>query len=495
MGKNTKTVIPSPMADRVLRVRTTNTAGVLIIIAAFLYFCGFLMQNLAPIVLGFAICLYLIYRRFRFSYKLRSANIRVDRKVLSRLNFKGHPITVRFSVEAGTPGLKVTAEDVLPRGFELAQGNNVIKFMTGNNKRFRTTYTVKATGRGYYKFDRTNITVRDTRGLYTTSFEKEAKADVLVHTDIDSIKKAKSLARKHSFELKSKPQRRGEGMPSMDYEGVRDFQSGDKLKDVDWKATARLTKVMTKIFETESNIPSIVCLDCSKAMRRSVRNTSKFDYGVDSALQVLKVLQSRGHPIGMIAYNENRIVQSIPPGTKKDHYNILLERVKSLPQTLEVEELDNKRTYNIKGSKELGDEQRDFLKKLSPFITGQIIDSHHQRRFRGVHLGMQRIVKNNPRGAMIILISDLETEPGSTLAALKYARHKGSKAYVISPYSPWFSLKRTELTSTILEEMYEEFIRKRDAQRSLRGIGIDMINVGPRTPSQAILGRLRRYAV
>ena len=65
--------------------------------------------------------------------------------------------------------------------------------------------------------------------------------------------------------------------------------------------------------------------------------------------------------------------------------------------------------------------------------------------------------------------------------------------YVISPYSPWFSLKKKEISVRILEDMYEEFQQKQSAESSLRKIGVDVINVGPRTPGAELLEGIRRH--
>jgi hypothetical protein len=65
---------------------------------------------------------------------------------------------------------------------------------------------------------------------------------------------------------------------------------------------------------------------------------------------------------------------------------------------------------------------------------------------------------------------------------------------VIAPYSPWFGLKKKEISVKILEDMYEEFVQKQNAETVLRKIGVDVINVGPRTPGAELVARLRRYA-
>jgi uncharacterized protein (DUF58 family) len=206
---------------------------------------------------------------------------------------------------------------------------------------------------------------------------------------------------------------------------------------------------MSKIFDAESTIPITVMLDCSRSMRKTVFNSSKLDYGTNSAIQLLKVLQSRGHPIGLLTFDENKVINHTLPDVKMAQYNLLLEMLKELPETLKEEVYASKgpKRYKLGKGRKLKEKERIFLRKVSPFVSQQSVDGEEADRFKGVYLGVQRILRTTHRGSLLILISDLETDIDTVHSALKLARVKRNKVYVIAPYSPWFGLKKKEISS------------------------------------------------
>jgi uncharacterized protein (DUF58 family) len=88
----------------------------------------------------------------------------------------------------------------------------------------------------------------------------------------------------------------------IDYYGVREFRSGDPLRHVHWKTTARRGELVVREFERETGTPLVVLVD-----NRAGNDTRK-EYGVllDAearlAASVVHYAHCAGHPVTMAAY-------------------------------------------------------------------------------------------------------------------------------------------------------------------------------------------------
>ena len=53
----------------------------------------------------------------------------------------------------------------------------------------------------------------------------------------------------------------------MEFDEVRHYQSGDDVRTIDWRVTARTGKVHTKLFREEKERPVFICTDLSQSMQ------------------------------------------------------------------------------------------------------------------------------------------------------------------------------------------------------------------------------------
>ncbi|MBY0500832.1 MAG: DUF58 domain-containing protein [Alphaproteobacteria bacterium] len=65
---------------------------------------------------------------------------------------------------------------------------------------------------------------------------------------------------------------RGQGL---EFEEVREYASGDDIRAIDWRVTARTGKAHTKIFRESRERSVIICVDVNESMRFGTRGTFK----------------------------------------------------------------------------------------------------------------------------------------------------------------------------------------------------------------------------
>jgi uncharacterized protein (DUF58 family) len=171
---------------------------------------------------------------------------------------------------------------------------------------------------------------------------------------------------------------------SVEFSEHRRYTPGDDPHDIDWLVYAKTDKYYIKKFEAETNITGYLVMDLSGSMAfRHEQDLSKFEYAtcIAAALCYLMILQN--DPVGLITFGE-KIVDSLAPKSKRQQIgNILsiLARLKPRDQT------------NVAHS----------LTQLAALLS---------------------------HSSLVMIFSDLLTEPEPTLAALRRLRHGGHDVIV-----------------------------------------------------------------
>jgi len=93
--------------------------------------------------------------------------------------------------------------------------------------------------------------------------------------------------------------RRGEGM---EFHQLRDYAPGDTLRQIDWKATARRARHVSREYQEERDQQVVLLLDCSRRMRAQDGDLTYFDHCLNAALLVAYIALRQGDAIGAMAF-------------------------------------------------------------------------------------------------------------------------------------------------------------------------------------------------
>jgi uncharacterized protein (DUF58 family) len=91
--------------------------------------------------------------------------------------------------------------------------------------------------------------------------------------------------------------RRGEGM---DFHQLREYRLGDSLKRIDWKATSRMHRLISREYQDERDQTILLVLDCGRRMTAVDAQFSHFDAALDAALLLAHVGLHHGDAVGAI---------------------------------------------------------------------------------------------------------------------------------------------------------------------------------------------------
>jgi uncharacterized protein (DUF58 family) len=126
---------------------------------------------------------------------------------------------------------------------------------------------------------------------------------------------------------------RGTGM---EFESLRDYVIGDDVRRIDWAATARRGRPVTRLYQHERNRTVLIALDASRLMASMVDGRTKLDHAVDAALALAYGAMAAGDRVGMLVFDDDvRAILEPPPSRHLGPFVELLRAVK--PRLVEAD--------------------------------------------------------------------------------------------------------------------------------------------------------------
>ena len=171
---------------------------------------------------------------------------------------------------------------------------------------------------------------------------------------------------------------------SVEFLQHREYVAGDDLRHVDWKVWARQDRLYVKQFEEETNLRCMLLVDVSNSMRYGRGAMNKYEYACTVASCLAYLILRQQDSVGCAAFDET-IRRSTQLRTKRTH---LLSIIDAL---------------NVSEPRDKSDMYKVF----------------HQ------------IAENHTRRGMMIVVSDLLSEPESMLRGLKLLRQRGHDVMVL----------------------------------------------------------------
>lgn len=224
----------------------------------------------------------------------------------------------RVRVADGLPALLVEVERPAPAR------------LTGGRRRFTTT--VRALRRGRHRLGTVFVRVRGPLGLAERESRVELPMEVRVHPGIRGIPGARRLLRRalRSEQGSRRVRRRGQGTA---FESLREYVPGEDLRKVDWKATAKRAKLITRHYEIERSQNLVVLLDGGRWMTGEVDGLTRYDHVLNATLLLTRAAALREDRVGVLAFAD-QVQAFVPPAPGRAAEARILEAVYELEPRL-----------------------------------------------------------------------------------------------------------------------------------------------------------------
>lgn len=237
-------------------------------------------------------------------------------------------------------------------------------------------YHVRPPRRGDYAFGDLNLRWWGVLGLIIRQARYPAAAPVKVYPNLLDIRKYELQARKGQLTELGLRQTRMLGSGT-EFERLREYQRDDEFRKIDWKATARRGKPVSREFETERSQNIIALLDTGRLMRPPVSDPlanagqplTKLDYAVNAVLMLSYVAGLRGDRVGLLAFADHVTHYLQPRAGRGQFYKMLalLYAVDSQPV-----ESDYVRAFTYLGAKH---KKRSLLVIFTDLASGMAADT------------------------------------------------------------------------------------------------------------------------
>lgn len=164
-------------------------------------------------------------------------------------------------------------------------------------------YNIYPKIRGEYFFGNIKVLIGTKLGLLNklSSFDKNLTIKVV--PSIKQYKKFSFLAYTNRLEEVGVKKVRKVGS-STEFEQINEFQRGDNIKRINWKATARRTTLMVNHYEDQKAQNIYFLLDKGRMMHMPFNELSLFDYAVNSSLSLAGVAKQKGDKVGLITFSD-----------------------------------------------------------------------------------------------------------------------------------------------------------------------------------------------
>lgn len=164
----------------------------------------------------------------------------------------------------------------------------------------RITYRLRPAVRGDAQFDGVQLRLRSPLALWRQSRVAGAPQRVRVYPNFAPLTRfalfsAEQASRLVGAHLK---RRRGEGT---DFHQMREYRVGDSLRQVDWKATARARKLISREYQDEKNQQLVMLIDTGRRMMAREDTLGHFDHVLNASLVVSYLALRQGDGVGLFA--------------------------------------------------------------------------------------------------------------------------------------------------------------------------------------------------
>jgi uncharacterized protein (DUF58 family) len=168
---------------------------------------------------------------------------------------------------------------------------------------------------------------------------------------------------------------------SVEFSEHRKYVPGDDLKDLDWNVYAKTDKYYLKKFQAETNVTGYLVMDLSASMAYTYRQElTKFEYAICLAAALGYLMIHQQDPVGLVTF-DSRIQTSLPPRSKRTQLGTIL----------------------------------GVLANLKPSGETDVAKCLHQ---------LALMIRSK---SLVLLFSDLLTEPEPVLESLHHLRHRGNE--------------------------------------------------------------------
>lgn len=407
---------------------------------------------------------YLLVGLLLLGFLVLGMRLGIPRRIEMTRTFSTTHTTVGEMVEVQVEALIASGRgfvqlyDRLPEVFSLTKGNNTHLVWKGSKpKKVTYSYSFKCTKRGGFTFPGTEAVGIHVLALVESIIVgRGAPVELIVEPRVLKVRRVKQLRGKAATIFPAGDKAKV-GTLTTDFEEIREYQAGDPLKSVNWKATARQTKdddvhLMVNQYDVEGKKAIWFFIDAADYMEVGSTLSNTFDQTIEAALELLEHFLSRGYRVGGTVYNTVGKAHDAPmfyPDHGRSQYIKIVKSLTGIGTSAHLE-----------GLPAAVERSRGFLVREKPLV---LLVTRPDGDFEGTSAGVKRLMSYVSTG------------------------NRAPPVLLIAPQVAHIAADAQEASELALSLMEEEAMLK---HKALRRMGVTLVEWDPQhSPVGAVLSR------
>jgi uncharacterized protein (DUF58 family) len=177
----------------------------------------------------------------------------------------------------------------LPRQLQLPPGREV-----------ELSYRITPVERGQFNFEACVLRLRSPFALWWQLRHAGQPQSVRIYPNFAPLAKLALIGSEQASRVVGAhlKRRRGEGT---EFQQLREYRTGDSLRQIDWKASQRARKLISRDYQDERNQQVMLLLDTGRRLLARDATLAHFDHVLNAALMVAYLALRQGDAVGLLA--------------------------------------------------------------------------------------------------------------------------------------------------------------------------------------------------
>jgi len=176
------------------------------------------------------------------------------------------------------------------------------KIVLNANEKQTIKYELRPTYRGAYHFGKINLYISTFLGLIQYRITFNESTTVPVYPSILQMKNMEMRAMSKISQFKGIKKLRRIGH-SYEFEQIKNYNSGDDYRSINWKATGRKSELMVNQYGDERSQQIYFLIDKSRSMRLPFHDMSLLDYSINTSLVMANIALKKQDKAGLITFS------------------------------------------------------------------------------------------------------------------------------------------------------------------------------------------------
>lgn len=242
-------------------------------------------------------------------YSKRRVVLEFERQVEDKLSLGAdNPVAILIRSRSGRAG-QLTVKDDPPAEFITDQRIHTLTLQPYEQARF--VYHTRPTQRGRYMFGNLHVRGLSLLGLSYWQRTYPVAQAIDVYPNLLEIRRYQHLAQTDRLQATGFRVLRQLGAGT-EFESLREYTADDEFRSIEWNATARLHRPVSRQYEIERSQTMLIMVDSGRMMSAEIGDMARLDYAINAALMLCYVATQQDDTVGLIAFS-GTVKRFVPP--------------------------------------------------------------------------------------------------------------------------------------------------------------------------------------